>query len=59
MKTNPIKRNMEDGSSFEELIAVLIAEPDSQCTKPLNPGAGNGSQGSGDGMEKSNERGKW
>ena len=60
MKNDPIKPNVEEnGSSFEELIAVLMAEPDSQCMKPLNLGAGNGSQGSAGRMEKSNERDKW
>jgi len=36
MKSNPIERNGEDGNSIEELIEVLMAEPDSQCRKSLD-----------------------
>lgn len=50
MKNNPIKPDMEeDGSSFEELIEVLMAEPPSQSNDPLDLGVGNSSQGSADG----------
>lgn len=50
MKHNPIKPDMEeDGSSFEELIAVLMAGPEAQCVDPLDLGVGNSSQGSADG----------
>jgi hypothetical protein len=40
MKNNPIKTNRENGSSFQELIEVLMAEP--RYMNPLDAAVGDG-----------------
>lgn len=42
MKNNPIKPNRENGSSFEELIEVLMAAPEPRYMNPLDAAAGDG-----------------